>query len=132
LLAEELRLRRADRLLVRERSRLSEELVAELLELRDQFRCGAHRNEKTGDSCGAAGKVTVEVGSLRADDALKRDRVANRDLGEHLAVQLDVARVELADQLRIADAERTRCRVDALDPQRAEVALLDLARAVHV
>src|SRR5262245_1843607 len=37
LLAQELRLRRTERLLVRERLRLGEELVTELLELRDQF-----------------------------------------------------------------------------------------------
>src|SRR5690348_890634 len=57
--------------------------------------------------------------SLRGDDLLERDRIADRDLGEHLAVELDARLVELAHQLAVADAERTRRRVDALDPQRA-------------
>src|SRR5262245_32105364 len=43
-----------------------------------------------------------------------------------------MARRQLAHQLRVADAERARGRVDALDPECAEVALALLARAVHV
>src|SRR5690242_19179906 len=71
-------------------------------------------------------------GSLGACDRLKRDRIADRDLGEHLAVELDVRRRELTDELRVALAETARGGVDALDPQAAEVPLADLARPVHV
>src|SRR6185295_6317173 len=54
------------------------------------------------------------------------------DLGEHLAVERDAGGAELAHQLGVTVAEPAGRRVDALDPQRAEVALADLARAVHV
>src|SRR6188768_765169 len=65
-------------------------------------------------------------------EGLKRDRVADRDLGEHLAVELDAGRRQLADELGVADTDAARGRVDTHDPQRAEVTLANLARAVHV
>src|SRR5262245_50391256 len=71
-------------------------------------------------------------GSLGASDRLKRDRIADRDLGEHLAVMLDVRARQLADQLGVPLTEAARCGVDPLDPQAAEVPLADLARPVHV
>ena len=49
LLAEELRLRRADRLLVAERRDHRDELVAELFEVRDQFRHENSSKRKNGD-----------------------------------------------------------------------------------
>src|ERR1044071_5026521 len=73
-----------------------------------------------------------DVGGLRASDLLERHGVADRDLGEHLAIERDAGGAELAHQLRIAVTEPAGRGVDPLDPQRAEVALADLARAVHV
>src|ERR1700759_5549546 len=69
---------------------------------------------------------------LARDDRLERHRVADRDLREHLAVELDRRGAELTDQLRVADAVEPSSRIDALDPQRAEVPLPLLARPVHV
>src|SRR5688572_4180662 len=76
--------------------------------------------------------MIVETTSLCLRDRLKRDRVADRDLGEHLAVQLDAGLVQRAHELRVAHADRAGRRVDAHDPQRTEVPLANLARAVHV
>jgi hypothetical protein len=125
LLAEELRLRGADRLLVDERTVPA-------------------RNSSPRPSSFAirSGVVLIDVGKakrrlfrsrrysseidgspLSVDDLLKRDRIADRDLGEHLAVERDARAIELADQLGVADAEVAGGRVDALDPQRTKVPL---------
>src|SRR5215470_6000406 len=114
------------------RSRLAiRSLAVGMDPLRSPRRPGAGQKQ-IGDSCGAADAQRSDVGGLGAGDLLEGDGVADRDLGEHLAVERDAGGAELAHQLGVAVAEPAGRGVDALDPQRAEVALADLARAVHV
>ena len=56
----------------------------------------------------------------------------HRDVGEHLAVDLEAGQLEAGDQLAVRQAVNARSRVDARDPQRAQVALLGAAVAVRV
>ena len=132
-LAEELRLRGADRLLVGERRIAAANSSPSCSRFAISSLWSLHERKRR-PRCGAA--VVLTGGPVAVDYALtiacERRRIADRDLGEHLAVELDVRLAELADQLAVADAERARGGVDALDPQRAEVALALLARPVHV
>ena len=54
------------------------------------------------------------------------------DIGKHLAVELDPGLLQPVDQPAIGEAILARRGVDALDPQRAEGALLHLAVAIGV
>src|SRR5919198_2836917 len=62
----------------------------------------------------------------------KRLRIVDRDIGEHLAVDLHAGLVQAVDQLRVAHALATRGRVDADDPQAPEVALSAAPVAIGV
>ncbi len=59
-------------------------------------------------------------------------RVVHRDLGEHLAIDLDPGRLEPVHEGVVRDAVLPRRRVDARDPEPAHVALALLAIAVRV
>src|SRR5215472_2660926 len=50
--------------------------------------------------------------------------VVHRDVGEHLAVDLDAGLVQSVDDAAVGKAVDTRRRVDARDPQRAELTLV--------
>src|SRR5215207_8130791 len=83
---------------------------------------------------GSAGGRVVSflraLGELR--DASKRGRVANGEVGEDLAIDLDVCALEAVDELAVGEAVLTRCGVDPDDPQLAHLALalLPVARRV--
>src|SRR5579862_907857 len=62
----------------------------------------------------------------------ERGRIADREVGEHLAVKLDVRRPQAGDELVVRKTVSTRARVDAHDPEAAKRALLVLAVAVGV
>src|SRR5215831_11316727 len=51
-------------------------------------------------------------------------RVVHRDVGEHLAVDLHAGLVQSVDDAAVGKAVDTRRRVDARDPERAELALV--------
>src|SRR6185369_16027826 len=55
-------------------------------------------------------------------DRGKRLRIGDGDVGQYLAVQRDVRLLQAVDQARVRDAVHPRGRVDAGDPERAEVA----------
>src|SRR5262249_33010517 len=59
-------------------------------------------------------------------------RVADGELGEHLAIQLDVGLLHPGDELVVREAVGARARVDPHDPEPAERPLLRLAVAVRV
>src|SRR5437868_5929367 len=59
----------------------------------------------------------------KLDESAKRIAVADRDLGEHLAVHLDAGLLQAVHQLRIAQPLLAGGGVDADDPEAAEVAL---------
>ena len=66
------------------------------------------------------------------DDRVERRGVDDRQLAEHLAIQLDPRRHQCGDELAIADAALPEGGVQAGDPQAAEVTLLLPAVAVGV
>ncbi|MNY17292.1 hypothetical protein D3C86_1506000 [compost metagenome] len=53
-------------------------------------------------------------------------------VGQNLAVDFDASLVQAVDEAAIGQAEFANSSVDTLDPQSAEVALVDLAVAVSV
>src|SRR4029079_16138381 len=59
----------------------------------------------------------------RLDDLLESRRIANRQVGENLAIERDVGLVERRDEARVRDPELTGGGVDAGDPEAAEVRL---------
>ena len=61
------------------------------------------------------------------DERLEALGIVDRDLAQHLAVQRDARLGETGDELGVADPLGARRRVDAGDPELAEVALLELA-----
>src|SRR3954465_15257207 len=65
-------------------------------------------------------------------DRLERGRLVDCELGEDLAVELDVRLLAAVDELVVGEALLPRGRVDARDPEAAEDALLVLAVAVGV
>src|SRR5216684_1501952 len=66
------------------------------------------------------------------DDRLERRRLADRKVGEHLAVDQEPGLAETVDEPAIGEAEGAHRRIEALDPQRPEGALAPLAVAIGV
>jgi hypothetical protein len=56
----------------------------------------------------------------------------HRDVGQDLPVEVDVRKLEGVDELAVGQAFRADRSVNALDPESAEVPLLNLAVAVGV
>src|SRR5688572_20563082 len=66
------------------------------------------------------------------DDDAEGRALVHRQVGHRLAVELDPGELGAVDELRVGQALGAHRRVDPLDPQRAEVALLHLAVAIGV
>src|SRR5262245_20094518 len=66
------------------------------------------------------------------DQAFEGCGLVHGDVGQHLAVELDPGLLQAVDQPPVGESVLARRRVDALDPQRAEGALLHLAVAISV
>src|SRR5579862_8091467 len=64
-----------------------------------------------------------------ADDRLERRRLGNGEVREHLAVDHDAGLAQAGDEAAVVETERAHRRIEALDPQCAEGALLALAVA---
>src|SRR5260370_71885 len=58
--------------------------------------------------------------------------VLQRDLGQHLAIQIDAALLQTADEFTIRNSRGPASGADAHDPQRTEIALLQAASLVRV
>src|SRR5262245_29787291 len=58
--------------------------------------------------------------------------VAYRDVGQHLAIELNSRGFQAVDELAVADAVQTRGGPDTLDPQAAVLALLGAAVAERI
>src|SRR3954463_14018548 len=80
-------------------------------------------------SCLASGSRRLPGASGKTSEGLG---VADGDVGEHLAVELDLGQAQPVHQLAVAHALLAGGGVDALDPQAAELALAVLAVAVRV
>src|ERR1700722_8561673 len=65
-------------------------------------------------------------------DRLERRRLVDREIRQNLAVDRDARLGETVDKDAVGHAERTHGGIEALDPQRAEGALLALAVAERV
>ena len=77
--------------------------------------------------------LQVLESSLRLfDQDSKCLRLMDRQIGQNLAVDLDVCLVQAIDEASVGQAVLTRSGVDALDPERTEVALAILAVAVSI
>src|SRR5688572_1440368 len=73
-----------------------------------------------------------EAGFDLAGDLGERGLVLHREVGEHLAVDLDVRPLEAGHERAVAHSQLAHRGVDARDPQRAHGALLRPAVAVGV
>src|SRR5439155_24919138 len=62
----------------------------------------------------------------------ERSRIADGEIGEHLAVELHTRRLQAGDELVVGEPVRACASIDPHDPEPAEGALLDLAVAVGV
>src|SRR5215470_12703757 len=67
-----------------------------------------------------------------ADDCLERHWLADGQIGQDLAVDRDARLAQPVDEPAVVEAERAHRRVESLDPQGAERALLALAVAIGV
>src|SRR4051794_29641155 len=70
-----------------------------------------------------SGRLAVTGTAGHLDEAGEGGGVADGEVGEHLAVDLDVGQLQPVDQPRVAHAVLPGSGVDALDPELAEVAL---------
>ena len=66
------------------------------------------------------------------DNRLEGRAFVHGEVCHYLAIQLDAGQLGTVHELRIGQAFGANCRVDTLDPQSAEIPLLDLAVAVSV
>src|SRR3954452_14713105 len=80
-------------------------------------------------SCLASGSRRLPGGLSKTSEGLG---VAHGDVGQHLAVELDLGQAQAVHQLAVAHALLAGGGVDPLDPQAAELALAVLAVAVGV
>src|SRR3954453_11696770 len=65
-------------------------------------------------------------------DAGKRSRIADRDVGQDLAIESDACLLEPGDQLAVGQAIRSGSGVQADDPQRAHLALALLTADIRI
>src|SRR5262249_6634931 len=66
-----------------------------------------------------------------AGDGLEGVGIVDGEVGERLAIEADAGLGQSADELRVRDADRAGRRVDADDPQAAEVTLPLAAVPIH-
>src|SRR6185369_6802785 len=83
----------------------------------------------SGASCSRA---SSQRGANLVGDGLETGWVGARDIREDLAVHFDPGQIQAVDKSGVGEAFEPGRGVDPLDPQRAEVALADLAVAVGV
>ena len=75
----------------------------------------------------------MNLGVLRDLHELGESRsVVDSDVGQHLAVQVDVRLLQAADELGVGHAVHAGSRVDTGDPQGTEVALTQLTADIGV
>ena len=68
----------------------------------------------------------------RRDDLIERRGIVHRQIGQNLAIQHDACLVQPVDELAVADPSLADRRIDADDPQAAELTLPDAAVAVGI
>src|SRR4029077_12537242 len=78
------------------------------------------------------GSSRVERLASSGDERTKGGRLAHGDVGEHLAVDFDLGRLQPRDEPRVRDVVLAARGVDADDPEAAELALPRAPVAVRV
>src|SRR2546423_3326964 len=94
-------------------------------------RCGAEampRHDRPRRGNGPSGQRSFRL----AYDRLERRRLANGQIRQHLAIDYDPGLAEAVDKSAVGQVERAHCRIQTLDPERAERTLFALAVAVGV
>jgi cysteine synthase A len=88
----------------------------------------------TGGTITGVSQVLKEARSALGlvDQRLEGVRLVDREIRQDLAVDFDAGLVQTVDEAAVGQAVLAGGRVDALDPERTEVALLGLAVAVGV
>src|SRR6188768_3323055 len=81
---------------------------------------------------GRPAQASSELGLHLFDDAAESSGVVDGEIGQHLAVNVDLRLLEAGHELAVAHAELARRRVDTGDPELAENALAGAAVAVGV
>src|SRR5687768_12417467 len=79
-------------------------------------------------SCNLVGEAGLDL----ARDLRERGLVRHREIGQHLAVDVDVRALQPGHEARVGHAQLAHRGVDARDPQRADHALLGAAVAVGI
>src|ERR1700756_2284577 len=69
------------------------------------------------------GPGLVQRALRRGSDRLKRFRLTDCDVRQHLAVEIEPRQLEAVHELRVGEAMLARTGIDPLDPQGAKVAL---------
>src|SRR5690606_14641991 len=72
-------------------------------------------------------RARARSGLRELDDLAERRRILHGEIGQHLAVETDLVRVQRRDEARVADAVLATRSVDALDPETAKIPLAQLA-----
>src|SRR5205814_8996878 len=75
---------------------------------------------------------SAERGFCLPDDRLERRRLANREIGQDLAIYHDPRPAEADDQAAVRHAERANGCIEPLDPQCAEGPLAALAVPIGI
>src|SRR5690606_38495258 len=86
-----------------------------------------------GQSAPPAGSAGLAQGAARLfDQGPERLRLADREIRENLAVDVDPGALHAVDELRVGQAMLAHAGIDALNPQAAEAALAVAAVAIGV
>src|SRR5437762_705072 len=93
---------------------------------------GARPRNNSGTGRPIAATSDFERGLRLRGDGAERGRVADREVGEHLPVELDAGLRAAVHELVVREPVAARGRVDPGDPEAPEVTLPDLAVAVGV
>src|SRR6185437_2802552 len=93
---------------------------------------GGGRSRRIMGSPGSPGLCDAECGLRLLRDRGKRRSVMDRDVRQNLAVDLHTRLAQTVDDPSVGQAVETRCRVDARNPERAELALLLAPVAVGI
>src|SRR5216684_119854 len=87
---------------------------------------------RCGSEAPARSAPAGQRGFRLAHDRLERRRLANGEIGQHLAIDHDPGLAEAGDKSAVRQPERAHRRIEPLDPQRAKRALFALAIAIGV
>src|SRR6185503_3879793 len=113
-------------------ARLAEIARLDVFEGRRVARRGEVGERPLDDSAQVLHRSVRDAGFDLGRDLVERRLIHHGEIREHLAVDLDVGALQACHEHAVAHAQLAHRRVDARDPQRAELALLHAAVAVRI